>query len=89
MQATQIPKHSPNVTHQDVGDQAILVSLITGIYYDLNDTGAMFWNLMDGQRTIAQCAAAIAEEYDVEADVVEADLLELATSFEKEGLILV
>jgi hypothetical protein len=89
MQASQKPKHSPDVTHQPVGDQAILVSLVTGSYYDLNDTGTMFWDLMDGERTIRQCAEAIAAEYEVEVEVVEADLLELAASFQKEGLILV
>jgi hypothetical protein len=55
----------------------------------LNDTGTMFWELLDGERTIADCARLIAAEYEVEADVVEADLLELAAGFEQEGLIIV
>lgn len=89
MKAADKPHHSPNATHQKVGEETVLVNLTTGSYYSLNDTGTIFWELIDGQRTIADCARAIAEEYDVEADVVEADLLELAAEFKEEGLILV
>lgn len=89
MQLTDIPKHSSQATHQEVGEEAIIIDLSTGSYYSLNDTGTMFWQLIDGQRTIADCAKLIAEEYDVEADVVEADLLELAAEFKGEGLIVV
>jgi hypothetical protein len=49
----------------------------------------MFWQLLDGERTIAECARLIASEYEVEASLVEADLLELATEFKNEGLIIV
>lgn len=89
MQLTDKPRHSPNAAHQGVGDEAILINLNTGSYYSLNDTGTRFWELLDGQRTIAECAQLIAGEYEVEAAVVEGDLLELAADFKQEGLILV
>jgi hypothetical protein len=88
MQATDKPRHSLNAAHQGVGDEAILINLNTGSYYSLNDTGTKFWELLDGQRTIAACAQLIAAEYEVEAEVVEGDLLELAADFEQEGLIV-
>jgi hypothetical protein len=89
MQATAIPQHSPNATHQAVGEEAILININTGSYYSLNDTGSLFWSLIDGQRSIADCAQLIATEYEVEADEVAVDLLELAAEFASEGLILV
>ena len=88
MQLTDKPMQSANATHQMVGEEAILVNLNDGSYYSLNDTGATFWSLLDGQRTIADCARLIAQEYDVEPSVVEDDLLELAAEFSKEGLIV-
>jgi hypothetical protein len=88
MQATDKPRHSPNAAHQGVGDEAILINLNTGSYYSLNDTGTKFWELLDGQRTIASFDQLIAAEYEVEAEVVEGDLLELAADFEQEGLIV-
>lgn len=89
MQLTDKPQRSPQATHQKVGSEAIIINLNTGSYYSLNDTGAMFWELLDGQRTIADCARDIAREYQVEAGVVESDLLELAVQFRDEGLVIV
>ncbi len=83
------PWRHPEASYQEVGEEAIIINLSTGDYYSLNDTGTVFWDLLDGERTIADCAQMIAAEYDVELEVVEADLLELAAEFEQEGLILV
>ena len=89
MQLTDRPQRSPNATHQTVGEEAIIINLHTGSYYSLNDTGTLFWELIDGERTIADCARLVAQEYEVEVEVVETDLLELAAEFKDEGLILV
>ena len=87
MQLNNIPRQNPDIAYQKVGEESILLSLTSGAHYTLNDTGTMFWELVDGQRTIADCAAEIASEYDVEPEVVEADLLELAAEFKSERLI--
>ena len=89
MEVTVKPRQNPDMTYQKVGEEAILINLNTGAYYSLNDTGTLFWELLDGDRSIADCARQIAADYDVEPDIVEEDLIELATDFQKEGLILV
>ena len=80
-------RHSPDATFQEVAGEAILIHLQTGVYYSLNDVGTAFWNLLDGARTIEACAQSIAAEYGAPADVVLADLLELAADLNKEGLV--
>ena len=87
MQASDKPKRSPQASYEVVEEEAIIINLTTGSYYSLNDTGTMFWNLLDGQRSISECARLIAQDYDVEASVVEPDILELADGFLEEGLI--
>jgi hypothetical protein len=79
-------QHSPNATFQIVADEAILIHLNSGVYYSLNDVGTSFWNLMDGQRTIAECAGAIAAEYGAPREVVLSDLIELANDLAAEDL---
>jgi hypothetical protein len=79
-------RHSPEATFQVVAGEAILIHLNTGSYYSLNEVGTDFWNLLDGQRTIAECADLIAADYDAPRDVVLADLLELAGELTAEGL---
>jgi hypothetical protein len=81
-------QHSPNATFQIVADEAILIHLNTGVYYSLNDVGTSFWNLMDGQRNIGECAAVIATEYGAPREVVLSDLLELASELAAEDLAI-
>ena len=89
MHVTDILNRSSNANYEKVGDEAIVINLSTGAYYSLNDTGTIFWELIDGRRTIADCARQIAREYEVEASLVEDDLLELAAEFKQEGLVIV
>ena len=79
-------RHAPDATFQEVAGEAILIHLQTGVYYSLNDVGTAFWNLLDGTRSIDACAQTIAAEYSAPADLVLADLLELAADLTKEGL---
>jgi hypothetical protein len=89
MKETDILKRSPSATHQAVGEEAIVIDINSGAYYTLNETGTIFWELIDGQRTIADCASQIASQYEVETGVVTADLLELAAELRAEGLVIV
>ena len=88
MEADSRVKHSPNATFQIVADEAILIHLNTGVYYSLNDVGTSFWNMLDGQRTIGECADAIAAEYDAPRDVILSDLIELANDLAAEDLAI-
>lgn len=92
MHLSDTPNHSPAAAYQTVGEagsaEAIIINTNTGEYYSLNDTGTRFWELLDGQRSIAECAQVIAAEYDAPLGEVEGDLLELAVEFKKEGLII-
>jgi hypothetical protein len=89
VEITAKPRQNPDTTYQKMGDEAILINMNTGIYYSLNDTGTLFWELLDGVRSIADCARQIAADYHVEPEEVTDDLIELATEFHEEGLIIV
>lgn len=86
MDASTRLQRSPNATFQIVADEAILIHLQTGVYYSLNEVGTAFWNLLDGQRTLDDCAAQIAAEYNAPREVVLGDLTELADELKAEGL---
>jgi hypothetical protein len=80
-------RRSAHATYQVVEGEAVLIHLQTGTYYSLNDVGTTFWELLDGTRTVGDCAAKIATEYDAPVDVIAGDLLELAADLMKEGLV--
>ena len=83
--ATRLARSS-NATYQTVADEAILIHMKTGVYYSLNEVGTVFWQMLDGAKTIGECAAVIAQEYDAPVEVIEADLLEVAGDLLREGL---
>lgn len=87
MDANARLRHSANATYQTIEGEAVLIHLQTGDYYSLNDVGTSFWKLLDGARTVGDCAAKIAAEYSAPMEVVTADLLELAADLAKEGLV--
>ncbi len=62
MDATTKLKRSDNVTFQNVAGEAILIRLDTGTYFSLNKAGTEFWEMLDGQQTIEQHAAALADK---------------------------
>ena len=88
MDASTRLQRSPNATFQVVADEAILIHLQTGAYYSLNDVGTSFWQLLDGERSLADCAGQIAIEYNAPQEVVMADLVELAVDLAAEGLVV-
>jgi hypothetical protein len=81
-------RHAPDATYQVVAGEAILIHLQTGTYYSLNEVGTSFWSLLDGQRSLGDCADEIAREYSAPHDVVVGDLIELAGELVKEGLAI-
>ena len=81
-------RRSPDASYQVVANEAILIHLKSGVYYSLNEVGTAFWQLLDGARTVEDCAREIAAQ-SVDAppsDVIVADLIELARNLTRERL---
>jgi Coenzyme PQQ synthesis protein D (PqqD) len=45
--------------------------------FQLNETGALVWQLCDGSRTVEEISAAIADDYDEDPERICADVGEL------------
>ena len=86
MNASTRLRHSANAAFETVAGEAILIHLQTGVYYSLNEVGTVFWEMLDGVKTIGDCAAQIAGEYDAPAEAIAADLLEISVDLVKEDL---
>ncbi len=84
MNATTKLKRSENVTFQTVAGEAILIRLDTGTYFSLNKVGTEFWEMLDGQRTIEQHAAALADKNNRIVQSAADRLRELADDTAKE-----
>lgn len=72
-----------------LGEEAAILNLKNTVYYGLDPVGSRVWSLLQRARSVSQLRDALVEEYDVEAEQCERDLLELLEKMRAEGLIQV
>ena len=70
-------------------DPAAPVGQADGAEHDLNDVGSRIWELCDGQRSVEQIAAALAEEFEVEPQAARTDALEFVEGLLRMRLVTV
>ena len=71
----------------DLGDEAAILNLKDGVYYGLDPVGARIWKLIQTPRTVREVRDTLLEEYDVEVDRCEEDLIALLQQLAKNDLI--
>lgn len=78
-----------NVALQPVGDdgRAMLLELDSGQLFTCNETTRDFLAALDGERTFEQVVDVVLAQYEVERDVLHADLLAIAEELTGEKLI--
>lgn len=77
-----ISRHSIVVASQDqvsseLSGEAVILNLRNGTYYGLDAVGATIWGLIQEPRSIEAIHTALLEQYDVEPERCERDLLAL------------
>jgi Coenzyme PQQ synthesis protein D (PqqD) len=70
-----------------LGDESAILNLENSFYYGLNPVGARVWNLLQQPRSVRELCDILLEEFEVEADRCERDLLDLLEKMRSEGLI--
>jgi Coenzyme PQQ synthesis protein D (PqqD) len=71
----------------DLGGEAVVLNLKSGVYHGLNDVGARIWTLIQQPKVVKDIKLAILEEYDVELERCENDLVLLLNDLSEAGLI--
>ena len=84
---TSIPSKPASVVSRKIKEEYILVPLSSNIadmdsLYRLNATGAFIWDAIDGHRSISDIAAELAEEFDVEIEKAESDVMDFVNVLE-------
>lgn len=78
---SSIPSHSPRVVFRRINDECLLIPLTDNIadmdsLYRLNETGVFIWELIDGKCNIRDITAMMAEEFEVDPDEAEKDIMQ-------------
>ena len=71
----------------DLAGEVAILDMKSGIYYGLNALGARIWNLVQEPKIVSELCEIILEEYDVEADRCEHDILALLQELTAKGLV--
>lgn len=76
------------VMARTVGDETVILDLASGTYFGLDPVGARIWALIGEGKTLAEICTTMLEEYEVEREPLEADVLRLVAELVERGLVL-
>lgn len=60
---------------------------LDAVTMELSDVAAFIWKAVNGQRTVAEIAAAVAGEYDVAVETTNEDVVEFLASMVEAGFV--
>ena len=73
----------------DLGSEAVILNIKSGVYHGLNEVGASIWKLIQEPRTIEEIKQRLLEEYNVEPEQCQSDLIALLEDLVAAGLIVI
>ena len=71
----------------DLAGEAAILNLKNSAYYGLDEVGARIWNLIEQPTAVSAVRDAIVDEYDVDAEQCERDVIKLLHKLAAEGLV--
>lgn len=69
--------------------ETVLLNLDNEQYYGLDGVGSRLWQLIEAGTTFGQAVTALLEEFDVEQEVLQADLNAVLADLGANGLVLI
>jgi hypothetical protein len=78
---------TPEQVSTVLDDETVILQLEDGVYYGLDSVGTSVWHLLQEPRLVAEIRDRIVEEYDVDAERCERDLLALLRDLAQRRLI--
>jgi hypothetical protein len=71
-----------------VADETVLLDLDKGTYLGLDPVGTRFWDLITAGSSIGEALDALLAEYEVEPDVLTADIDRLLGDLQRHELVI-
>lgn len=91
MNVTLLHHASPSgeVLFQEVGGEAVLLSLASERYFGLNPVGMRIWQLLARDSSLQSAFDALCVEYEVAPERLQSDLLALVAELAEAGLVTI
>lgn len=78
---------SPDVLHQELGGETVLLNLANEQYFGLDPIGTRIWQLLVQTRRADAVMAQLLQEFDVGAEQLREDLSRLLDELVEAGLV--
>jgi hypothetical protein len=79
--------NTPDITHELLDGEVIVVHVVTGSYYSLNGSAATIWGWIDRGAEVEEMASRIADLNGADREAVAAELRQFTDDLQAEGLI--
>jgi hypothetical protein len=81
----RLPQH---VVHRSFVAETVVLNLRTGKYHGLNPTAGKMLEALEAAHTVGDAVPVLADEYGLEREQIQADLLTLTRGLIERGLIV-
>jgi len=79
---------SENCIVREMGNSFVILNVSTERFYELNEVGKRFWELISDNKECAITLNILQEEYEVSAEQLQTDISRLIEDLKKAGLIV-
>jgi hypothetical protein len=79
---------APNVVHEVIDGEAVIVNLNDGAYYSVDKAGAVIWSLIDRGTAVSQIVDAMTDRYAGSRERIEEAVMRLVSELQREHLIV-
>ena len=80
---------TPEVVFKELRGEAVLLDLASGIYFGLDETSTRLWQLLTTHGSLRRAFDGMLEEYEVEPDRLQTDLLAFVAELTRRRLVSV
>ncbi len=78
---------SDTVFGQEVDGEMVLLDMNSENYFGLDEVGTAIWQVMQEKKLLRDVHADLLEQYEVEPEMLERDLLDFAEKLAESGLV--
>jgi hypothetical protein len=80
---------SPHQVYTTLGSESVVLELQAGTYFGMNEVGTAVWSFLQQSRQVADVIEYVVNNYEVSAEVAEAEILSFLQNLLEKGLVVV
>lgn len=77
----------PEQLSSDLDGETILLQMSSGLYYGLNEMGAVIWEMIQTPQQLQEIQSKLLEAYEVTPEVCEQEVMKLISDLHDAGLV--